>query len=518
MIQQVNQSVLQNRPTTPIVFSQSSRDLILPPCAKEFVLPLKPFRIPYLHTKDARSAIVNENDKFKRPSTASSIRGTESSLASGIRAQVGESRNASSSLGQISQGISSRPSTSFSNYSSPAALRPKSAAGTSRNRSLTDQELDRIDAERRRLDDRLISMKGILNDMNAQSKFMDEELKRLQFKSTMLDKDLLDCDVDAEHRLVQSLHAIQTKTEYWIQSVKEEELYTTTLALVLERNSAKRADVETKFNSAQAELAHYDHDLHVLSIRLHQAKLEQSASEKAHAIFAEDISNWREQRDAQMAARSKQVSDMRLESIAVSKQEDGAVHHAGLQRSDTEFFTNTGDSVSKRSLQEGMLQMKRLTQQESAASIAACYNNSIERTAMFLQEEEATKKRIADCKVQKEMLSKTLEMLKYGGDDTDANADQIIKTRTAKLEKYISYFMRFCHFNSFLLSGNIQNTAFSCRTRKCNLQVSKQGYRTCKTGLNAPQLWTLPCWKNRQRSRQHCYQRLETFHALVKNA
>jgi hypothetical protein len=441
MIPQHSNAALSNsRPTTPVGLPSSSRDLILPPSVKDFSLPLKPFRIPFLHTKDARIAVVNENEKLKRPSTASSIGRTESSLALGIRTQVTESRNANALSSQASHGFLSRPSTALSSSSSASTMRPKSV-GNSRNRSLTDHELDRIEAEKRRLDDRLISMKEILNDMNAQSKFMDEELKRLQFKSTILDKDLLDCDVDAEHRLVQSLHAIQTKTEYWIQSLKEEELYTNTLALVFERNSSKRVDVESKYSAAQSELAHYDHDLHVMSIRLHQAKLEQAAAEKAYNSFAEEISNWRKQRDSQMASRSKQVSDMRLECISASQQVEGNPGLSSAIHSEAESFASVSDSQSKRSLQDGMLQMKRLTQQESALSIAASYNNCIERTQMFLEEEENTKQRIADCKSQKEMLSRKLELLKYGGDDSDANADQIIRGRTAKLEKYFAQFI-----------------------------------------------------------------------------
>jgi hypothetical protein len=84
-----------------------------------------------------------------------------------------------------------------------------------------------------------------------------------------------------------------------------------------------------------------------------------------------------------------------------------------------------------------MLQMKRLTQQETAESIAACYNNCIERTQMFHEEEEVMKNRIANCKVQKETLSKQLEILKYGGDDMDADADVQIKARTKKIEKCV---------------------------------------------------------------------------------
>jgi uncharacterized alpha/beta hydrolase family protein len=45
------------------------------------------------------------------------------------------------------------------------------------------------------------------------------------------------------------------------------------------------------------------------------------------------------------------------------------------------------------------------------------------------------KQKIAECKKQKEVLSKTLEMLKYGGDDSDSNADGEIKARTSKIER-----------------------------------------------------------------------------------
>jgi hypothetical protein len=408
---------------TPLSLSEPSRDMIPPPSFRDFVLPLKPFRIPFLHTKDARIAVVSENDKLKRPATASSATGSSRTL--GLRAEVGQNRM-SVPLFQAAQ--LSRPSTALSQASS-SSLRNASFASrppsTSRNRSLTDTELDRIEVERKRLDERLISMKGILNDMNAQSKFMDDELKRLQFQSTMLDKDLLDCDVEAEHKLVQSLHAVQTKTEYWIQSVKEEELYTNTLTLVQDRNSNMKQEVASKSDAAQAELRHYNHDLHVLSIRLHQAKLEQAASEKALQIFSAEIASWREQREAQLAARNKQVSSFRMENSNTSK------------NSDTEHVSIGSDALSKRSLQDGMLQMKRLTQQETAESIAACYNNCIERTQMFHEEEEVMKNRIANCKVQKETLSKQLEILKYGGDDMDADADVQIKARTKKIEKCV---------------------------------------------------------------------------------
>ncbi len=513
MIPQHSNAALSNsRPTTPVVLPSSSRDLILPPSVKDFSLPLKPFRIPFLHTKDARIAVVNENEKLKRPSTASSFGRTESSLALGIRTQVTESRNANALSGQGSHGFPSRPSTALSSSSLTSTMRPKSV-GTSRNRSLTDHELDRIDAEKRRLDDRLISMKEILNDMNAQSKFMDEELKRLQFKSTILDKDLLDCDVDAEHRLVQSLHAIQTKTEYWIQSLKEEELYTNTLALVFERNSSKRVDVESKYSAAQSELVHYDHDLHVLSIRLHQAKLEQAAAEKACNSFAEEISNWRKQRDSQMASRSKQVSDMRLESLSVAQQVEGTPGHSNLLTSEVESVNSVSESLSKRSLQDGMLQMKRLTQQESALSIAASYNSCIERTQMFLEEEEATKQRIAECKSQKEMLFQKLQMLKYGGDDSDANADQMIKGRTAKLEKYFTHFMFDCFvIISSMPSEKVLNATYSYQMRRCNLPVLKLDYKICKTGCNSLQpSIRQSCWIKKFKLQKY-WHRSGTYH------
>ena len=87
------------------------------------------------------------------------------------------------------------------------------------------------------------------------------------------------------------------------------------------------------------------------------------------------------------------------------------------------------------SLHEGMLQMKRLTQQESAVSIAASYNLCIERTQMFREEEESMKQRIVDCNNQKNALSKTLELLKYGGDELDSHADLQIKAQTAKTAK-----------------------------------------------------------------------------------
>jgi hypothetical protein len=427
------------RPTTPQVMSHSN---IAPPAVTDFSLPLKPFRVPFLHTKDARSAILLAGEKFKRPSTASSIRGSESgsptSRTLGIRTQVGESRTESASLFPSSQERIVRPSTALSNTHSVGSR--QTAAGikpqlTSRNRSLTHVELNRIDAEKQRLDDRLISLKGILNDMNAQSKFMDEEYKRLQFQSTILDKDLLDCDVEAEHKLVQSLQAIQTKTEYWIQSVKEEELYTNTLSLVLERNSKARADVETKSSAIQSELAHYDHDLHVLSIRLHQAKLEQAAAEKAHQSFSEEIEAWRSSLDAQLTSRSKIVSEIKLENNSVAKKTDTNSSISASEISDTRSTASVSDAISKMSLHEGMLQMKRLTQQESAVSIAASYNLCIERTQMFREEEESMKQRILDCNNQKNALSKTLELLKYGGDELDSHADLQIKAQTAKTAK-----------------------------------------------------------------------------------
>jgi hypothetical protein len=432
-----------SRPGTPTM-PNSSIALLAPPSVKDFSLPLKPFRIPFLHTKDARSAIVPDSEKLKRPSTAASMRvsnaATDSSRTLGIRSQVGDSRIADTSFAHFSKGFHERPSTALSSSPMTYVPRPKSAGpnplATSRNRSLSNVELDRIESERKRLDERLISMKGTMNEMSAQSKFMDEELKRLQFQSTILDKDLLDCDADAEHRLVQSLLAIQTKSEYWIQSVKEEELYTNTLTLVFERNSSMRSEIESKFSAAQSELAHYDHDLHVLSIRLHQAKLEQASAEKAYQSFADEIENWREQRDAQLLARDKQVSDIRKEKNTEDVEESSAnITHLVRQGSDSERFSSTSDTISKRTLQEGMLQMKRLTQQESAASISACYNACIERTQQFIEEEESMKHRIAECKMQKDVLSKTLEMLKYGGDDSDSNADGEIKTRTSKIER-----------------------------------------------------------------------------------
>lgn len=429
------------RPSSPVVPSQLTNELVLPPSIKDFSLPLKPFRIPFLHTKDARSAIVAESLKFKRPTTASSIRSTESDAESsrtlGLRAQVSESRI--SGAVSASPSLQARPSTSLSqNFST---VRPKSAGlkplATSRNRSLTDLELNRIDVEKKRLDDRLISMKGVLNDMHAQSKFMDDELKRLTFESGVLDKDLLDCDVDAENKLVQSLHAVQTKTEYWIQSVKEEELYKQTLSLVFERNSALKVDVEAKITTMQSELSHYDHDLHVMSIRLHQAKLEQTASEKFYQSFAAEISDWREQRNAQLSARNKQVSDIRLEKSSAKQNTDGSLHHPNTDHSDLDPASSSSTEVmSKRSLQEGMLQMKRLTQQETAQAILASYTNCIERTQAFLEEQEHMKKRISEGNIQKEKLSKELELLKYGGDDMDANADLLLKTKTAKIERY----------------------------------------------------------------------------------
>jgi hypothetical protein len=421
-----------SRPSTP---PHSSIALIAPPSVKDFNLPLKPFRIPFLHTKDARSAIVPESEKLKRPSTA----GSDISRTLGIRSQVGENRIADTNFAQFSKGFPARPSTALSGSPLSAVSRPKSAGPnpliTSRNRSLSNVELDRIESERKRLDERLISMKGVMNDMSAQSKFMEEELKRLQFQSTILDKDLLDCDADAEHRLVQSLLAIQTKSEYWIQSVKEEELYTNTLTLVLERNSSMRIEVETKFTAEQSQLVHYDHDLHVLSIRLHQAKLEQSSAEKVYQSFAEEIEKWREQRDAQLVARKKQVSDIRKEQNGVEVQGNSVDNSQLIRQGSESDFSNASDAISKRTLQEGMLQMKRLTQQESAASISACYNACIERTQQFIEEEESMKQRIVDCKKQKEVLSKTLELLKYGGDDSDSNADGEIKTRTSKIER-----------------------------------------------------------------------------------
>jgi len=439
------------RPSSPVIQNQSSHELILPPSIKDFSLPLKPFRIPFLHTHDARNAVVVESLKFKRPSTASSIRSndsvSDSSRTLGIRAQVGESRSASavsaspSLQARPSTALPARPSTALSQNSSVTTARPKSAGlkplVTTRNRSLTDLELDRIEVERKRLDDRLISMKGILNDMNAQSKFMDEELKRLAFQSTVLDKDLLDCDADAENKLVQSLYAVQTKTEYWIQSVKEEELYKQTLSLIFERNSTKSVDVEAKISTLQSELSHYQHDLHVMSIRLHQAKLEQSASEKFYQSFATEISDWREQRNAQLSARSKQVSDIRRET-AVSKQSDGAANLLSGPHSELEPVSTSStatDVISKRTLQEGMLQMKRLTQQETPQAIVASYTNCIERTQMFLEEQENMKQRISDGKLQQQKLSKELELLKYGGDDMDVNADLLLKTQTAKTER-----------------------------------------------------------------------------------
>jgi chromosome segregation ATPase len=197
-----------------------------------------------------------------------------------------------------------------------------------------------------------------------------------------------------------------------------------------------RSEIETKYSAAQSELANYDHDLHVLSIRLHQAKLEQASAEKAYQSFADEIENWREQRDAQLLAREKQVSDIRIEKSIVDVQEKGAnFSHLVRQGTESEQFSSASDTMSKRTLQEGMLQMKRLTQQESAASISACYNACVDRTQQFIEEEESMKQRIADCKKQKEALSKTLEMLKYGGDDSDSNADGEIKARTSKIER-----------------------------------------------------------------------------------
>lgn len=436
------QQAAHMRPSTPQTISQSKVDLIAPPAVADFNLPLKPFRIPFLHTKDARSAVVLAGEKFKRPSTASSIRSIDSeSRTLGIRTQVGESRKDSVPFALGAQARLARPSTALSDIHSVAS-RPMSAGTkpqqTSRNRSLTHIELNRIDAERQRLDDRLISLKGILNDMNAQSKFMEEEHKRLQFQSTILDKDLLECDVEAEHRLVQSLQAIQTKTEYWIQSVKEEELYTNTLSLVFERNSKARVDVETKSSAVQSELAHYDHDLHVLSIRLQQAKLEQAAAEKAYQLFADEIEAWRISRDAQLSSRSKIVSELKMESTAAAKKPDSCDNSiAASEVSENRSSSCVSDAISKMSLQEGMLQMKRLTQQESALSIAASYNLCIERTQTFREEEEKMKQRIVECNNQKLALSKTLEMLKYGGDESDSQADMQIRAQTAKTAKYV---------------------------------------------------------------------------------
>lgn len=475
-MQQSNSSSLAPfRAPSPMAVLQSQSYLVAPPSVSDFNLPLKPFRIPFLHTKDARSAVVLADEKFKRPSTASSMRSMESgsptSRTLGIRTQVGESRADTVPPMQSGPGRLARPSTALSATNS-VGTRPKSAGTnsqlTSRNRSLTHVELDRIEVERRRLDDRLISLKGTLNEMNAQSKFMDDDLKRLQFQSTILDKDLLECDADAEHRLVQSLQAVQTKTEYWIQSVKEEELYTNTLSLVFDRNSKARSDVETKTSIVQSELAHYDHDMHVLSIRLHQAKLEQTAAEKAFQSFSDEIEAWRSSRDAQLSARSKIVADIRAQSAVPKILEDGSsVVNSDVSEADSS--SNVIDMMSKRSLQEGMLQMKRLTQQESAVSIAASYNYCIERTQMFLEEQENVKQRIIECNNQKQTLSKTLELLKYGGDESDSHADIRIKAQTAKVAKCVLLFVKRVTIKLTPLSGNALNSLQFYPTQKFNL-------------------------------------------------
>lgn len=239
---------------------------------------------------------------------------------------------------------------------------------------------------------------------------------------------------------------LEAKFEYWAEALGEEESYSKTLTHMQARSSEEKHQRDIETAKFMQETKNYDHDMHALLVRLQDAKNERDASEHQVHDYWEEMTVYRERREARLQERKRLVHKLQLKEEALKRlmaeeEEVNRVKNArNLEAGNDALVQARAKEHFRQRIEEGFQKVMSITGIQTVEELEDGFVNRERKTSALEQLLEGNKNRINGLSDIKQELDLQLLQVKFSGSANDAERDEVehVMNRLAEIRRAVA--------------------------------------------------------------------------------